>query len=108
MALSPTSNTPQRSLMPRRERKYWSADRKFGLRIGDAEVQKLVRFCNRAGDIETGGVLVGFYTENHDCAIVTDLCGPPSDSRSGRTWFWRGIQGLQAWLGQLWTRKNST
>ncbi len=106
MGLYVTSSTSQRSLMPRSEREYWSADRKFGLRINGTEVQKLMGHCKKAGDTETGGILVGFYTETHDCAIVTDLCGPPSDSRSGKTWFWRGVHGLQEWLRQLWTDKR--
>ena len=92
--------------MPRSEREYWSTDRKFGLRIRDTEVQKFMGHCKQAGDRETGGILVGFYTETHDCAIVTDLCGPPSDSRSGKTWFRRGVHGLQGWLQQLWTDKR--
>jgi integrative and conjugative element protein (TIGR02256 family) len=92
--------------MTRRDREYWSADRRFGLRISDTEVQKLVRFCNGAGENETGGILVGFYSANHDCAIITDLCGPPSDSQFGRTWFWRGVRGLQRWLRELWPRRR--
>lgn len=88
--------------MPSPDREYWSADRTFGLKIGEIQLQKLLGLCNDAGENETGGILVGFYSGNHDCAIITDLCGPTPDSRSGKTWFRRGIRGLQKWLRQLW------
>ncbi len=56
--------------------------------------------------METGGILVGYYTDKHDWAIVTDVSGPPADSRRGRVFFNRGVRGLQAFLNRLWRRKQ--
>jgi integrative and conjugative element protein (TIGR02256 family) len=81
---------------------YWSHDRRFGLRVSSAEVSGLLRICADSGSIEVGGILVGSYTIMRDCAVVTAISGPPSDSRRGPTWFHRGVVGLQQWLDRYW------
>lgn len=85
---------------------FWSEDHRFGLRIPVEQWRKLRGYCEAAGTVETGGVLVGFYTPNHDCAIVTDISGAPPDSKQGMTWFHRGIENLQGWLHRLWLRRS--
>jgi len=80
----------------------WSENKKYGLRIPEKMVQKILQFCKNAGDIETGGILVGYYNRRHDCAIVTDCSAPPKDSQHGKHRFYRGIRGLQKWLVKLW------
>jgi len=42
----------------------------------------------------------------HDCAMVQSVTGAPVDSKTGRTWFERGIRGLQAKLDLLWRRNE--
>jgi integrative and conjugative element protein (TIGR02256 family) len=81
---------------------FWSDDHRFGLRILDKEVSQIVKICVRFNVEEVGGVLVGFYTAAHDCAEVKAVSEPPPDSRGSRTWFHRGVGGLQAWLDRLW------
>jgi len=56
--------------------------------------------------IETGGILVGWYTETLDCAMVMHASEEPADSRKGRTCFHRGVAGLQQWLQKLWCGKR--
>lgn len=84
------------------EREFWSADRRFGLRVGEQAAARLLQFAVRSDRKETGGILVGFYTEALDCAVVTAVSGPPADSQSTKTWFARGVRGLQRWLERLW------
>ncbi len=81
---------------------FWSDDHRFGLRIFNREVSELLRICADSGSMEAGGILVGFYTARHDCAVVRAISGPPSDSQRGRTWFHRGVHGLQEWLDRYW------
>lgn len=88
------------------ELRFLSGDHRFGLRISVEQWTKLLAVCEGAGAIETGGILVGFYTPGHDCAVVTDISGPPSSSKSGKTWFHRGIDNLQQWLHRLWLRQS--
>ena len=58
--------------------------------------------CSAAGRMETGGVLMGRYNGELNMATVTRVCGPPSDSHSGRNTFVRGIRGLQQLIEKLW------
>ncbi len=80
----------------------WSEDRTYGLRLPLGLLQKILTLCKNAGDIETGGILVGYYNRSHDCAIVTDCSASPEDSQQGKYSFFRGIKGLQTWLNKLW------
>jgi integrative and conjugative element protein (TIGR02256 family) len=63
---------------------------------------EILRFCRRAGNRETGGILIGRYNESLDLAIVHQVSGPPRDSVSGRTWFHRGVEDLQKILLDRW------
>lgn len=85
---------------------FWSSDRKFGMIIEESHIAKILEACKNSGDHETGGIIVGHYTENLDCAIVTDVSLSPSDSRNGRSWFYRGVNGIQNWLNRLWIRRE--
>lgn len=80
----------------------WSADGMFGVRIPKRILLRLLQMCEVAGSLETGGILIGRYSRAHDCALVTDVSRAPKDSSSGRTWFARGVRGLQVWLDRLW------
>ncbi|MFA5240536.1 MAG: Mov34/MPN/PAD-1 family protein [Phycisphaerae bacterium] len=80
----------------------WSKDKKYGLRIPSEVLQKMLSFCQKAGNMETGGILVGYYNRHHDCAIITDCSNPPRDSKCGENYFYRGVHGLQKWLIRLW------
>src|SRR5262249_7518145 len=51
--------------------------------------------------------LVGWYTEARDCAIVTQIGAPPSDSRHGRATFTRGTRGLKRMLEEAGQRNGS-
>ncbi|WP_009631118.1 Mov34/MPN/PAD-1 family protein [Synechocystis sp. PCC 7509] len=83
---------------------FWSLDKKFGISIAEKRLSQLLKMCVHSGTNETGGILVGFYTELHTCAVVTAISSPPSDSSSGSNWFNRGTQGLEGWLHRLWHR----
>lgn len=85
---------------------FWSPDCRFGLRLSWGDIRRIRALCTRAEGNETGGILTGFYTPRHDCACVTGVTGPPRDSRTGATWFHRGIVGLQHLLDRLWSETS--
>lgn len=85
-----------------RSRTFRSADGKYALSIPREKLVKILQFCVAADKFETGGILVGHYSKNHDVAHVSDASGPPKDSKSGTTWFRRGLYGMQKWLLRLW------
>jgi integrative and conjugative element protein (TIGR02256 family) len=81
---------------------FRSEDHRYGLHLPHACVTDIVGLCTRAGNRETGGVLIGYYTERLDVAAVTTATEPPPDSSSGTTWFKRGVHGLKARLEEYW------
>jgi integrative and conjugative element protein (TIGR02256 family) len=85
---------------------YRSQDRRFGLRFAPEHLERLLTLAAAAVPNETGGIIVGRYSDELDLAIATELSGPPSDSRAGRTWFERGFKGLRKWLNSLWSSKT--
>lgn len=87
----------------------WSArtsDGIFSVVIQADAIEEVDRQCLASGNVETGGVLVGRYTEDQSTAIVLEATPPPSDSRQGRSWFYRGVSGLKAFLAQRWHSKE--
>jgi len=84
------------------DRIFRSGDERFGLNIRRNEIGKIIEYCIGAESLETGGILVGNYNKEHSVAFVSDVSRAPRDSKSGTTWFYRGIEGLQAWLYRLW------
>jgi integrative and conjugative element protein (TIGR02256 family) len=85
---------------------FWSDDNIFGLKIPDRRIKQLLRLCGRSSPCETGGILLGRYSNALDYALVTSITNAPADSRSGRTWFVRGVRGLQSKIDNMWRRKE--
>ena len=83
---------------------FWSEDNRFGTKIGVQHVGEILRYCQESSPQETGGILLGRYSAAHDCALIEKVTGAPVDSQMGRTWFVRGVRGLQAKLDLLWRR----
>lgn len=86
---------------------FCSADKRYGLWLADAAWTGILQLCTEARDHETGGILIGRYSAELDCAMVTSVSGAPHDSRAGRTWFQRGVRGLKRLLEQAWTNEES-
>lgn len=85
---------------------YTSQDQKYSVCISETIMEDVLRFIGSASKNETGGILIGSYNEVHDRASVTCVLGPTADSKSGRTWFYRGVKNLQAKINDLWKRKQ--
>jgi hypothetical protein len=88
-------------------RRFLSADETVAVSIGDEAWTSIVERCTSAGRRETGGVLIGRYTEWRDRAIVIEATGPPRDSRFGPFAFWRGLRGLRRLLKVRWTESRT-
>lgn len=91
---------------PLPELSFVSDDRRFALEIPAEHVRTIERLAAESGTNETGGLLLGYYTPKLDTAIVTLVTPAPKDSRSGRTWFRRGTEGLQTMALQRWRTKR--
>ena len=66
----------------------------------------MLDICRRAFPSETGGILIGVYNESLNCAMVGNATGPGRDARAGRTWFERGVAGLQELLRTHWQQRS--
>jgi hypothetical protein len=85
--------------------RVWSSpDNVYRLVVQPKAWRALTRLCDRAADYETGGILVGYYSDDLMTAIVTEATPPPKDSAAGHTWFHRGVAGLQRLLAVRWAR----
>lgn len=85
---------------------FQSADGRFSVSLLGNVVEKMVRFCSAAHDLETGGILIGRYSDNRAVAIVEQVTGPPPDSHHYFARFLRGVVGLQELLNRLWRKKE--
>ena len=82
---------------------FWiSTDGQFGVCTRREVLLQLLTWCRNAKREETGGILVGYYQDDGVMAQIAHVLGPPPDSRAGRTWFRRGVQGVDDMLHQLW------
>jgi integrative and conjugative element protein (TIGR02256 family) len=77
-------------------------DGTYGLLIEEQVLRDLDGMCRDAGTVETGGVLVGRYSEDLAVAIVREATPPPLDSERGASWFNRGVAGLRDKLRRRW------
>lgn len=85
---------------------YISLDQKYSVSVSETIVEDLLRFTGSAGKNETGGILIGSYNDLHNRAFISCVTGPTVDSKSGRTWFYRGIKNLQTKINDLWKKKQ--
>lgn len=83
-------------------------DGMYGLLIEEQVLRDVDRMCRDAGSVETGGILVGRYSEDLEVAIAREVTPPPLDSQRGATWFNRGIAGLRDKLRRRWSSKERT
>ncbi len=66
----------------------------------------MAQACANAESVETGGILIGYYSQDRSTAIVTHATCAPSDSESGPTGFHRGVVGLRQLLSRLWENSD--
>jgi integrative and conjugative element protein (TIGR02256 family) len=83
---------------------FRSQDRRFGLVLAAEHEQILRERCGASWPNETGGILIGYYTERRETAVVTRLPPAPGDSVSARARFVRGLRGVQELLVRLWNQ----
>lgn len=75
----------------------------------DIEVMNnMFRLCCANQKYETGGILIGNYSEDLTTASISEATCPATDSKFGRTWFHRGNEGLKDILVDRWNRSPQT
>lgn len=89
-------------------RRFCSPDGCFDVVVPHAMIQKMHQICVEAGGVETGGILLGRYSEDLRCASIHSITGPPPDSKKRFSQFVRGIKGLPELLAKLWNKTDRT
>jgi hypothetical protein len=85
-----------------------TVDGTFAVVFHSFALSALDRYCRDAGSSETGGILVGRYSDDLSLASVREATPPPTDSKRGRSWFVRGVNGLRELLGKRWQGNERT
>jgi integrative and conjugative element protein (TIGR02256 family) len=87
-------------------RRARSADGRLNLELPEPIIEEMLEHCGRSYPMETGGILVGHYSDDSRFAHITDLVPAPSDSISKRFSFQRGVRGVQRFLNQMWPKRR--
>jgi integrative and conjugative element protein (TIGR02256 family) len=80
----------------------------FGLVIEKGSWETVKNECAKSANQETGGILIGYYSDDNRTAIICEATPPPNDSRKGKSWFWRGVTGLRSLLLDRWNQRQRT
>lgn len=83
---------------------YLAEDLSLAVDIEPAALETMVELSMASGRLETGGVLLGRYSEFGDRVVVTKATGPSRDSVRGRFSFIRGVAGLTRRMGAEWAK----
>ncbi|MGF7230308.1 Mov34/MPN/PAD-1 family protein [Arachidicoccus sp.] len=84
---------------------FISQDKQFVVTISQECIDSIVEHIKKAAVYETGGILIGAYSDDLGTAAISQITGPTIDSKGGFTWFNRGIKGLKELLKRYWDVK---
>ena len=81
---------------------FSSEDKRYQLILRKHALKIILDECTKSGKSETGGVMVGYYSDELDQAIVTEVSKKPDDSKSSGFTFVRGAKGLLNFFKNIW------
>ena len=86
--------------------RFKSLNNYFSVEIGELVLNDIKEECKKANNIETGGILIGSYSEDGNKAIIARITGPPRDSKQYKFGFERGVNGLIDILDSEWNSNS--
>lgn len=81
---------------------FKSANNHYFVEISIKSLNKIKEECIKAKEKETGGILIGNYSEDKNIAIIKSITGPPKDSKNSKNSFIRGVDELMDLLDSKW------
>ena len=78
----------------------------LGVSISQDHIETMANHVAKSFPLETGGIIVGYYTEDLSQAVICLITGPPPDSVHGRYTFKRGTKGLKEILKNAQSEKQ--
>ncbi len=100
-SISSTTIGPSDLSMDRSDR-HFTSDSGATVTLTARAFAKMAEFAAKRSQRETGGILIGHYSEDLTIARIEAASDEPPDSRAGRTWFVRGQVGLAEILQRAW------
>lgn len=85
---------------------FQSVNELYGVEILQSEMTHIQELCVAALPNETGGILIGHYSDNMAWAIITKVTGPPLGSIHRATSFIRNGDSILTVLARLWDKKE--
>jgi len=85
---------------------YISDDGRFGVRISPQIITHMQGLCSKSCLLETGGLLIGHYTDDLKWAMITEATTPPKGSRRALTSFIRNGEAALLHLDRAWKQKT--
>ena len=82
---------------------YWDDAASYRVELDEDALAFMLSACEVAGQVETGGILVGTYSDDGTSARISRALGPPEGSEATSTSFVRSETGLDELLKQFWT-----
>lgn len=73
------------------------------IHLSNKLIKEISLICMKSYPNETGGIIIGSYSSDFNTATISTITDAPSDSKMGKTWFKRGIIGLQELLDKKWS-----
>lgn len=86
---------------------YVSFDKTFGISVSSTALESILQHCKKSRNLETGGILIGKYSDELNCALVSRVTGPPRDSKQTAITFERGTHGLKSLLETCFTESQT-
>lgn len=85
---------------------YESQNKYYGVRISNRNMQRLYDLCTASYPYETGGVLIGKYSDDLKSAEISTITGPPEGSKQTRHTFIRSAKNTISLLKESWKIKQ--
>ncbi|MEN6552888.1 MAG: Mov34/MPN/PAD-1 family protein [Methanobacterium sp.] len=82
--------------------RFKSFNHAFHVEIHENVLNDIKKECMKANAKETGGILIGSYSKEGDKATISNITGPPRDSKQHSCGFERGVNGLIKLLDSKW------
>lgn len=81
---------------------YWDDAVSYRVELDEDALAFMLSACEEAGQVETGGILVGTYSDDGVSARISRALGPPEGSEATSTSFVRSETGLADLLKRFW------
>lgn len=81
---------------------FYNSDTNLQIELSNEKLDFLYKLCDESNPYETGGILIGNYSDDGLTAHILEISNSPSDSVKKKSFFKRGTKDLQKRLDRLW------